>query len=153
MARTLRPCTRSSRRSMSWVSSSRPASTSVSRTLLSDSRMRLKGISRARENTIMGTADFFLAAFLAMVVSPRLPTRASLSAPTRRDNRTFLSLSVPGIAAGEHRAIRVEFGGEPVALPQRMEELHHRHLIAIALASVCEKLLAQFVVQEDHAAL
>ena len=70
MARTLRPCTRSSRRSMSWVSSSRPASTSVSRTLLSDSLIRLNGMSRAREKTIIGATGFFLAA-LAMVISPR----------------------------------------------------------------------------------
>jgi len=56
---------------MSWVSSSRPFSTSISRTLLSDSRMRLNGMSRERENSIIATTGFFLReAALAMVFAP-----------------------------------------------------------------------------------
>jgi hypothetical protein len=54
------------------LSSSRPCSTSISRTLLSESLIRLNGMSRVRENSIIGaTAGVFLRAALAMVLTPR----------------------------------------------------------------------------------
>src|SRR5690606_28812552 len=75
------------------------------------------------------------------------------------DRRHFLEreiaeLGLADIGKAEERiAISVELGGEPDTFAERIEEFHHRHVVAIALAAVGEKLLAPFVGQEDHAAL
>src|SRR5690606_20912595 len=53
----------------------------------------------------------------------------------------------------ERVAVVIQFGCQPVPFAQRIEELHDRHMIGVALAAIGEELRAQFVGQEDHAAL
>jgi hypothetical protein len=60
--------------------------------LLSDSLIRLNGMSRAREKTIIGATGFFLAA-LAMVISPRRAAGShslDLQPVTKRSAALFL---------------------------------------------------------------
>ena len=50
-------------------------------------------------------------------------------------------------------AVLVKFGHEPDAFAERVEELHHGDVIGVAVPAVGQELLAQFVGEEDHAAL
>lgn len=50
-------------------------------------------------------------------------------------------------------AVRLHLGDKPSARADGIEEFHHRQMVEIALLPIGQQPVAQFVGQEDHAAL